>query len=47
MESIRAEVRANLAEVKNAVNEIQSNLNILTARVKKAEDQFTDLENNG
>ena len=37
-ESLRAEVRADLAEVKNAINEIQSNLNTLTARVTKAED---------
>ena len=37
-------MRADLAEVKNVINEIQSNLNTLTGRVTKAEDQISDLE---
>ena len=37
-------MRADLAELKNAINEIQSNLNTLTARVTVAEDRISDLE---
>ena len=44
IESLRVEVRANMAEVKNAINEIQSKLNTLTARVTEAEDGISDLE---
>ena len=36
IESLREEVRADLAEVKNAINEIRSNLNTLTAKVTEA-----------
>lgn len=38
MESLRAEVRSNHAKLKNAMNEIQSKLNMLTARVNEAEE---------
>ena len=42
--SLRAGLRVDLAEHKNATNEIQSNLDTLTARVNEAEDQISDLE---
>jgi len=44
IESLRAEMKAELAERKNAINEIQSNLDNLTARVSKAEERISDLE---
>ena len=38
IESLRAEMKGELAELKNAINEIQSNLDNLTARVTEAEE---------
>lgn len=39
IESLRAEMKAELAELKNAINEIQSNLDNLRARVSEAENK--------
>ena len=36
IESLGAEMRSNLAELKNAMNEMQSKLDTLTARVNEA-----------
>ena len=44
IESLRAEMRANLAEIKNAMNQMQSQLDALTARVTKAEERISELE---
>jgi len=38
IESLKAEMRANQAEFKNAVNEMQSKVDTLTARVNEAEE---------
>ena len=38
IESLRAEMRSNQAELKNAMNEMQSQLGALTARVNEAEE---------
>ena len=38
IESLRPERRANLAEIKNAMNQMQSKLDTLTARVNEAEE---------
>jgi len=38
IESLRAEMRANQAEHKNATNEMQSKLDTLTARVNEVEE---------
>ena len=38
IESLRVEKRANLAEIKKAMNQMQSKLDILTARVNNAEE---------
>ena len=38
IESLKVEKRANLAEIKNAVNQMQSKLDTLTARVNEAEE---------
>ena len=38
IDALRAEMKAELAELKNAINEIQSNLDNLTARVSEAEE---------
>ena len=37
-------MRANLAEIKNAVNQMQSKLGALTARVNEAEERISELE---
>ena len=44
IESLRAEMRANLAEIKNAMNQMQSKLDALTARVNEAEERISELE---
>ena len=38
IETLRAEMRTNLVELKNAMNEMQSKLDALTARVNEAEE---------
>ena len=38
IESLRAEIRSNQAKFKNAMNEMQSKLDTLTARVNEAEE---------
>jgi len=38
IESLGAEMRSNLAELKNAMNEMQSKLDTLTTRVNEAEE---------
>ena len=42
IESLRAEMRANLAEIKNAMNQMQSKLDALTARVNEAENELVN-----
>ena len=37
-------MRANLAELKNSMNQMQSILDALTARVNEAEDRIRELE---
>ena len=37
-------MRANLAEIKNAMNQMQSKLDALTARVNEAEERISELE---
>ena len=37
-------MRSNQVELKNAMNEMQSKLDTLTARVNEAEEQISDLE---
>ena len=37
-------MRTNLAEIKNAMNQIQSKLDALTARVNEAEERISELE---
>ena len=44
IESLRADLKATWEEVKNAINEMQPNLNTLTARVTEAEVRISDLE---
>ena len=44
IESLRPERRANLAEIKNAMNQMQSKLDALTARVNEVEEQISELE---
>ena len=44
IESLRAEMRANLAEIKNAMSQMQSKLEVLTARVTEAEERISELE---
>ena len=38
IDSLKAEMRADLAELKNAINEIQSNLDTLTVKANEAEE---------
>ena len=38
IESLMEEMRASLAEIKNAMNQMQSKLDVLTARVNEAEE---------
>ena len=44
IESLRAEMRANLTEIKNSVGQIQSKLEALTARVNEAKERISELE---
>ena len=44
IESLRAEMRANLEEIKNAMNQMQSKLDALMARVNEAEERISELE---
>ena len=37
-------MRANLAEIKNSMNQMQSKLDALTARVNEAEEHIGELE---
>ena len=39
-----AEFRANQAEIKNQLNEMQSKLEVLTTRVNEVEEQVSDIE---
>ena len=41
IESLRAKMRANLAEIKNTINQLQSKLDALTARVNEAEERIS------
>ena len=43
-ETLRAEMRANLAEIKNSMSQMQSKLEALTARVNEAEESISKLE---
>ena len=44
IESLRVEMRANLAEIKNAMNQMQSKLDVLKARVNEAEKRISELD---
>ena len=44
IESLRVEMRANLAEIKNSMSQMQSKLEALTARVNEAEERISELE---
>ena len=44
IESLRMEMRANLTEIKNCMSQMQSKLEALTARVTKAEERISELE---
>ena len=44
IESLREEMRANLAEIKNAMNQLQSKLDALMVRVNEPEEQISELE---
>ena len=44
IESLRVEMRANLAEIKNAMIRMQSKLDALMVRVNEAEEQISELE---
>ena len=44
IESLRVEMRANLAEIKNVMNQMQSKLDALMARVNEAEERISELE---
>ena len=44
IESLRAEMRANLTEIKNSMSQMQSKLEALTARVTEAEECIRKLE---
>uniref|UniRef100_A0A7N5JKT2 L1 transposable element RRM domain-containing protein n=1 Tax=Ailuropoda melanoleuca TaxID=9646 RepID=A0A7N5JKT2_AILME len=44
IESLRAEMRANLTEIKNSMSQMQSKLEALTARVTEAEERVSELE---
>ena len=44
IESLRAEMRANVAEIKNSMNQMQSKLEALTATVNEAEECIGKLE---
>ena len=44
IEFLRAEKRANLAEIKTSMSQMQSKLGALTARVNEAEERISELE---
>ena len=44
IESLRVEMRVNLAEIKNSRSQMQSKLEALTARVTEAEEHISKLE---
>ena len=44
IDSLRAKMRENLAEIKNAMNQMQSKLDALMARVNEAKEQISELE---
>ena len=44
IESLRAEMRVNLTEIKNSMSQMQSKLEALTARVTEAEECISELE---
>ena len=44
IESLRVEMRVNLAETKNCMNQMQSKLDALTTRVNEAEERIRELE---
>ena len=44
IESLRVEMRVVLAEIKNAMNQMQSKLDALTAMVNEAEERISELE---
>ena len=44
IESLRVEMRVNLAEIKNSVSQMQSKLEALMARVNGAEEHISELE---
>ena len=37
-------MRVNLAEIKNVMNQMQSKLDVLTAKVNEAEERISELE---
>ena len=44
IESLRVEMRANMAEIKNSMSQMQSKLEALTVRVNEAEERISELE---
>ena len=44
IESLSTETRANLAEIKNSMSQMQSKLKALTTRVNEAEEHISELE---
>ena len=44
IESLRVEMRVNLAEIKNSMSQMRSKLEALMARVNEAEERIRDLE---
>ena len=44
IESLKAEMRVNLAEIKNSMSQMQSKLKALTAKVNEAEKHISKLE---
>ena len=44
IESLGAEMRANLTEIKNSMSQMQSKLEALMARVTEAEERISELE---
>ena len=44
IEPLRVEMRVSLAEIKNAMNQMQSKLDALMARVNEAEKRISELE---
>ena len=44
IESLRGDMKVSLAEIKNAINQMQSKLDALMARVNEAEEQISELE---